>query len=55
MYSTNRYIYTRCLFRVIVQYIPSFSGESEFVQWHIPSKFSEQMRKKSVVVSFLCC
>lgn len=25
--------------------MPSFSGESEFVQWHIPSKFSEQMRK----------
>ena len=42
-----------CTFRrVIVQYIPSFSTEGEFVQWHIPSRFSEQMSKKSVVISF---
>ena len=50
IYITNPSL---CTFRrVIVQYIPSFSAEEEFVQWHIPSKFSEQMSKKSVVVSF---
>lgn len=44
---------TSYLYRVLVQFIPEFTGHGVFVQWHVPSQYSEEMSKKSVVIWIL--
>ena len=34
-----------------MKFVPEFAGHGVFVQWHIPSKYNEEMSHKSVVVS----
>ena len=47
----NNYInYIFTLYRIIVQHLEKFEDHASEVNWHIESKYSEEMASKSKVV-----
>ena len=47
----NNAVINTCICSVLVKYFKHYKEESKSVVWHIPHRFSEQMKMKSRIVS----
>ena len=50
----QRHNYTVLVSRVLVEHLDCFSALKDLCVFHIPRKYSNEMAKKSEVVSYIC-
>ena len=53
MFTVNHQCTVYVVYRVLVKHMTPFKKESKSVIWHLPHKYSLEMKTKSTVVSTL--